>query len=578
MKKNLLLLAFTLASAFVNAQATVLWSENSPGPSNYENRTIATDSQGNVYSTGTYTSPQDFDPGPGVFTMTCFQTNMFILKLDAAGNFVWAKQIGGGAAVSYSQGNAITIDASDNVYIAGTATGFFGPIDFDPGDGVYNLTTPLGEADIFIEKLDSNGNFVWVKQIRNPTDTTYGLDSVQSIKADASGNVYATGGFGGTADFDPGAGTYNLTSVGGTLSTNIFILKLSASGDFVWARALNNSGLTNDSHTDKGYAIDVDTAGNVYTTGYYWGGIDADPGAGMHNLVAYTSDNPTISGSNCQYFSKLDANGNFVWAYDIPGDHNLQFHPTLAVDALNNVIVGGFMQDNIPNLIDYDFGPGTYHLPVQTGAYILKMDGDANFIWAKSTAELTTGSNAQSWCTSLAVDGAGNVYSSGTIYNGIYDMDPGAGSLLLTPDSVDIFVSKLDTNGNLVWANKLGGSGIETAYSIAVSPSGKVNVSGSAGTGGLARTATVAAGGFIASLTQPGLATSREELSNNIAVFPNPSNGDFKINVDTSLIGTQVTAYNMLGQQAATFELELLPQLRILVQECIYWNSIRMAL
>ena len=191
--------------------------------------------------------------------------------------FVWAKQIGGGSGFSLSQGNAITVDASDNVYVAGTATAIFGPIDFDPGAGTYNLTTPMNEADIFIEKLDSNGNFVWAKQIRNPTDTLYGLDNVQCLKADAAGNVYATGGFGGTADFDPGTGTYNLTSVGNVLSTNIFVLKLNASGDFAWARALTNSAITNDSHTDKGYAVDVDTDGNVYTTGYYWGGIDADP-------------------------------------------------------------------------------------------------------------------------------------------------------------------------------------------------------------------------------------------------------------------------------------------------------------
>ena len=107
--------------------------------------------------------------------------------------------------------------------------------------------------------------------------------------------------------------------------------------------------------------------------------------------------------------------------------------------------------------------------------------------------------------------------------------------------------------GIFVWANKLGGSGIDTANAIAVSPSGKVNVSGSAGTGGFLRTASVAAGGFIASLTQPGLSTLQPDLLNAIVIYPNPTNGDFKIGADAALIGTTVTAYNLLGQRSGVF-------------------------
>ena len=106
------------------------------------------------------------------------------------------------------------------------------------------------------------------------------------------------------------------------------------------------------------------------------------------------------------------------------------------------------MADNIPGLIDYDFGAGTYHLPAGTGPFVLKMDASANFIWARSTAQITTAPNAQSYASSIALDGAGNIYSTGNFYAGTYDFDPGAASFPIVPESVDIYVSKLDANGN----------------------------------------------------------------------------------------------------------------------------------
>ena len=99
MKKTLLLSGFLLATFFVNAQAVQDWTSSLPTLANYNNHTIATDSQGNVYSVNSYNGangPVDFDPSAGVFTMSSISLNMYIMKVNAAGNFVWAKQIGGG--------------------------------------------------------------------------------------------------------------------------------------------------------------------------------------------------------------------------------------------------------------------------------------------------------------------------------------------------------------------------------------------------------------------------------------------------------------------------------------------------
>jgi hypothetical protein len=124
------------------------------------------------------------------------------------------------------------------------------------------------------------------------TNVDQGID----VALDSAGNVYTTGFFLGTVDFDPGAGTFNLTSAG---SGDLFVSKLDASGNLVWARSMGGAA-----SSDEGYGIVVDGAGNVYTTGSFSGTGDFDPGAGTANL--------TSAGSFDVFVQKLDASGNFV--------------------------------------------------------------------------------------------------------------------------------------------------------------------------------------------------------------------------------------------------------------------------
>ena len=106
----------------------------------------------------------------------------------------------GGA--SDDAGNSIAVDASGKVYITGI---FQGTADFDPGPGVFKLTS-AGNNDIFVNKLDASGNFVWAKSMGGPA-----YDHGNSLTVDAAGNVWSTGSFEGTVDFDPGIINYNIT-------------------------------------------------------------------------------------------------------------------------------------------------------------------------------------------------------------------------------------------------------------------------------------------------------------------------------------------------------------------------------
>ena len=166
---------------------------------------IAVDSNGAVYTTGYFRYTADFDPGSGTYTLTCQGYNYcsFVSKLDSSGNFVWAKGMAGDGS-AFGQG--ISVDSGKNVYTIGY---FSSSVDFDPGAGTSNLTS-AGFEDIFISKLNSSGDFAWAKSLGG-TNHDFGA----AIAVDSNSNVYTTGWYRDTADFDPGAGTFNLTSVGG---------------------------------------------------------------------------------------------------------------------------------------------------------------------------------------------------------------------------------------------------------------------------------------------------------------------------------------------------------------------------
>ncbi len=353
----------------------------------------------------------------------------------------WTKSMGGSSA---DGGMSIAVDALGNIYTTGN---FMGTADFDPDSGTNNLTS-AGYFDIFIQKLDANGDFLWAKSMGG-SSYDYGM----SIAVDVLGNVYTTGFFQDTVDFDPGSGTQSLTSAGGT---DIFIQKLDANGDFLWAKSMGGS------YYDFGYSITVDASGNVYLTGYFNDTVDFDPGSGTYDL--------TSSGGTDIFIQKLDANGNFLWAKSMGGNSS-DYGYSNAVDASGNIYTTG----TFCCTVDYDLGSGIYNL-TSTGdmdIFIQKLDSNGNFVWAKSM-----GGSSFDNGSSIAVDASGNVYTTG-VFQDTVDFDPGSGTHNLTSaGSSDIFIQKLDANGNFLYAKSMGGSSSNVGISIAVDTSGDVYSTG----------------------------------------------------------------------------------------------------
>ena len=430
-------------------QPTLAWAKSMGNSSYNYGLSVTTDYAGNVYTTGYFEGTTDFNPGPGVYNITSISGNdIFVSKLDAAGNFVWAKSMGG---IDYEQGNSIAVDAVGNVYVTGR---FYKTVDFDPGPGIYNLTSSSQRTDIFILKLDTFGNFVWAKSMGG-----YEFDDANSVVLDVAGNIYLTGGFGGTVDFDPGNAVYNLTSNGGS---DVFVLKLSNSGNFVWAK---NMGGASTVGGDGGSSLAVDATGNVYITGSYYGMADFDPGPGNYTLTSHGN-------SNDAFVCKLNPSGDFVWAKSMGGISD-EYSYSIGLDALGNIFTIGSFQSTA----DFDPGTGTFNLASkgQQDIFVLKLNNQGNFLWAKDIGGIGGEEGL-----ALALDSKGSVYITGDFQNTV-DFDPGVSVFNIQPKGgYDIFIAKYDSLGNFVFASSVGGdsSTVVISRSIALDAIGNIHTTG----------------------------------------------------------------------------------------------------
>jgi hypothetical protein len=428
---------------------------------------LALDSASNLYVTGRFHGTVDFDPGPGSTTLTstpeaggAFSGDAFVARYDAAGNFVWARSMGGAGD---DAGFRITTGSDGTVYVAGffSGTATFGTTTLTgPGatdafvarldangnflwaaslgggygngvavDGAGNayvtgsLNPSGGPTDMFVTKLDAGGNLSWSKQIGGSSGA-YG----SAVAVDSAGSVYLTGNFAGTVDFDPGPGTFSLNSGSGGAAA--FVLKLGPAGDFVWAQAFQSSGHFGYSN---GLDIALDAAGNVYTTGSFSGKVDFDPGSGklfLSSIGGYSSD---------VFVTKLNVSGNLVWARTA-GSTDADHGNALGLDGSGNVyVIGDFGSAGSP--INFNTGSGTYTLSNagRMDVFVWELNTNGNFVAAAGM-----GGPGNDSGTGIGVDGSGNVYTTGW-FTGTADFDPSPGGVydLTSGGGQDIFVAKL---------------------------------------------------------------------------------------------------------------------------------------
>jgi SdrD B-like protein/PKD domain-containing protein/beta-propeller repeat-containing protein len=425
-------------------------------------RAVAVDPAGNSYVAGEFRGSVDFDPGPASFLLTTNPSTSpdgFVAKYSPTGAFLWAQQIG---STSVDFASDLALDPAGNLWV----TGFYiGTVDFDAGPDTHTQTA-VGAAGGFILKLDASGGYQWVGSI----DSLNG-ETLQSIAVDGQGNVLVAGQFNGTGDFDPGPGTFNLTSqVNGTTSTfDAFLAKIDNSGTFLWARAWGGNALSFNG--DWANDVTADAEGNSYVFGTFLGAADLDPGPGT---VAVTAPNNFTSN---YYVSQFDAGGGLTWGRAFLGGGSLS-NGDVAVDSEGNVYTTAALQGTV----DFDPGPGVANLTAVSGgvdAFTSKLDANGKYVWAVKQG----GNNVSTEPYGMVVDDNGDVYTTGQ-FNAPsaapVDFDPGPNVLSLTSlGSTDTYVSRLDNAGRFISVRRIGGTALDRGRGIALNrATGEIHVAG----------------------------------------------------------------------------------------------------
>lgn len=482
---------------FVSGQ--IEWAYPIEGGALGSHNSMCVDSDGNVYVTGYFNGTIDIDPGGGSHFLTSNgSSDIYIMKLNNFGDFVWAYSFGGSLA---DNGMTIDVDSQNNVYFSGSYTG---TADFDPDSTTFNLSSN-GEDDIFILKLDSQGNFIWAHSIGG-----IGNDSGTSIATDQFNNVFLTGYFHDTVDFNPSGTNYSLSSVG---DEDIFLIKYDSDGNYNWANRIGDSA----GNWYSNLTIDLD--GNSIITGAIIGG-------------------PLKS----IYVQKFDPNGNSLWANDDFG--NSHGHgQSVDTDLLGNIYVTGGYNGSI------DLDPGISNLYATSNGYadlfIQKLSPEGNLIWAKSI-----GGSINDLSKSIYVTELGELYITG-FFSDTVDFNPGAANYdLIADDLGDIFILKLLTNGNFEWAHSFEGPEFDTGFTITADVTGAIYLAGhfnnSVNIGSNITTTGIWAG-FITKLGSTFHEFNFPTLK-SVYIFPNPSSGlvnvEFK-NVDNA----EIEIYNTYGQR-----------------------------
>ena len=415
-----------------NSQVSQKWTSRFNGPAGLADRagSVAVDGSGNVYVTG-YSA--------GIGTGDDYST----LKYDSSGVLKWEARYDG-PGNSTDAAYQIKVDASGNVYVTGKS----------------RSGTIAATEDFATIKYNSIGVQQWVRRYNGPGNSE---DIAYNIAIDGSGNVYVTGS-------STGSGTDN----------DYVTIKYNSSGDSLWVKRYNGPG----NSIDNSYRITVSDSGNVYVTGYSRSG--SSPGSEDCTTIKYNSagvqqwvqrfnnganeiglgiavdaaGNTYVAGFAWNGFSSLDyltikynSSGIQLWSrIEVSAGINVVL--SLAVDNPGNVYVTGYSFNETTGNDDY---------------LTIKYNSSGSFQWE---SKYNGPGNGADTAFSLAVDGTGNVYVTGS--------SSGSGS------GTDYTTVKYNSSGVQHWVERYNGTGnsADAAFSLTVDSRDYVYVTGvSAGIG-----------------------------------------------------------------------------------------------
>jgi len=406
------------------------------GSQNDEGWAIAADNSGSTYITGITDSP-DFPVASQGQISYVHDADVFIAKLNAAGNLVYTTVLGG---LSGEQGNGIAVDSMGYAYVGGET--------FSPDFPVLNAWQPrfAGYEDAFVLRLDPTGRLVYSTFIGGT-----GPEEIDDIAIDAGRNVYVGGEV--YSDDYPLLNPWQSTTYGPG-DEDGFLSIFDANGQLIYSTYVGAD------QRDQIFRLTVDDAGYVYGTG-----MTSSPGF------------PVVNAAQSQYGGGWD--DCFVFKFD-PW-HNQMIYSTflggmdrdecwgIAVDDAGYAYVTGFT-------LSLNFPVVNPIQPVYAGnadVILAKLDPQGNaFVY--STVLGGEGTD-RGW--GLTLDSGGNVYVTGET-NSVNFPQVDALQPVYGGGVRDAFLLRLDNHGAVRYSSFLGGQGFDHGWRVTVDRDWVVHVTG----------------------------------------------------------------------------------------------------
>lgn len=501
-----------LAATKINAQTpTWQWATQAGGTgSSTYGEAVDIDAQANVYVTGNFTGTANFGSTP----ITSYGSNdIFTAKYDALGNFQWVRYAGG---TGIDNGKAISIDGSGNCYVAGY---FRDTIKFDSG----NVIVGSGGYDIFLAKYDASGNLLWVRTGGGSSE-----DAGSGVALDASGNVYITGKFNGSATF---GGLPSLVSAG---SSDVFVVKYNSSGTEQWATRAGGS--TNYyGRGDAGNSIDVDNYGNVFIAGY----IAGTANFGTHQITA--------AGGNDFFMAKYNQSIS-AWDWAVRGgsnndDYNIYFEESakgVGVDANGDAYCSAYFLGTA----SFE-GTSTTITSVGTNNFcVVKYSSSGAFQWVQQSGG---SSYFKKWGSK--VDGNGNVYLIAT-----FSGEATVGNTTVTSTGYDnVYIAKWNSSGTFQWVKHSGGGYYHVGTGVSVDDNNNIVLTGDFnGSAIFGSTTLYRSGGNDVHVSKIQLLYSLAANATNGIIIKNPDQSGYTLGTQVQLTATPNTGYHFINWSGDT--------------------------
>jgi hypothetical protein len=377
----------------------VLWAKNFGDTGLDAVSNLELDNTGNIFIAGYFEGSIDLGGGP---LTSIGPYDIFLVKLDAFGQHIWSKRLGG---IDESTSLNMAIDAFGNDI---ALAGYFSD-SMDLGTGMLHSS---GSTNVWVARLDAVGNTEWSHAFGG---SGFATDRANAVAVDLSGNIYVTGNIGGNVDVDPGPGTHILSSVG---SGDFFLVKFDQAGIFV--DAFSVGGLTGD----VPFEVAVSDVGDIFITGYSNSdSIDADPDP---TATAYLTGDTSISHAQDLILVKYNSAFDYQWGIRFGKVGNDIGH-FIRVDSQGNVLHAGIFSDAT---IDFDPGPGIFNMNVDSTMsginlpYLVRYDNNGNFIDGFAFEDSVT-------LNAMFIEN-GRVWIAGVFRGVTLDPDPGIGVSLMT--------------------------------------------------------------------------------------------------------------------------------------------------